>query len=256
LASLGTWPVQAAVILICLSGSIPLTFYHRVYRDGLRYTTEVLQLHGVLIIGLLVTLLFGMCMWRSSVGSWAQVFHHAPLMAFSAQTTAGFSSMDLSNLDAASKLVLILSMAIGGGIGSTAGGFKILRLLITVRMIQLMILRTCLPRHAVLSPRLTGRRLEENEIREAMLIILLFMIVILISWFAFLSMGYEPIDSLFEVVSATGTVGLSVGIIGPDLPALLKGIICADMLMGRLEIVAWLVMFYPGTWFGRRREAA
>jgi trk system potassium uptake protein TrkH len=38
------------------------------------------------------------------------------------------------------------------------------------------------------------------------------------------------------------------------LPALLKGILCVDMLMGRLEIIAWLVMLYPGTWFGRRME--
>jgi trk system potassium uptake protein TrkH len=65
-------------------------------------------------------------------------------------------------------------------------------------------------------------------------------------------MGYAPLDSLFEVVSATGTVGLSSGITGPELPTLLKGVICADMLMGRLEIVAWLVVLNPGTWIGRR----
>jgi trk system potassium uptake protein TrkH len=56
------------------------------------------------------------------------------------------------------------------------------------------------------------------------------------------------------VVSATGTVGLSVGITSADLPAQLKGVLCADMLMGRLEIIAWLVMLFPGTWFGKRME--
>ncbi len=35
------------------------------------------------------------------------------------------------------------------------------------------------------------------------------------------------------------------------MPALLKGILCVDMLMGRLEIIAWLVVLYPGTWFGK-----
>jgi len=38
------------------------------------------------------------------------------------------------------------------------------------------------------------------------------------------------------------------------LPGYLKGVLCVDMLMGRLEIIAWLVMLYPGTWFGRRME--
>jgi trk system potassium uptake protein TrkH len=62
------------------------------------------------------------------------------------------------------------------------------------------------------------------------------------------------LDALFEVVSATGTVGLSVGITNADLPAYLKAVLCADMLLGRLEMIAWLVMLIPGTWFGRRME--
>jgi len=68
-------------------------------------------------------------------------------------------------------------------------------------------------------------------------------------------MGYEPIDALFEVVSAVGTVGLSSGITSSDLPTLLKGMLCADMLMGRLEIIALLIILYPRTWFGRRFKA-
>jgi trk system potassium uptake protein TrkH len=56
------------------------------------------------------------------------------------------------------------------------------------------------------------------------------------------------------VVSATGTAGLSVGLTSATLPPLLKGILCVDMLMGRLEIIALLVMLYPGTWFGMRME--
>lgn len=82
----------------------------------------------------------------------------------------------------------------------------------------------------------------------------MFVAVVAFSWLPFVVMGYNPLDSLFEVVSATGTVGLSVGLTSTTLPAVLKGILCVDMLMGRLEIIAWLVMFYPGTWFGSRME--
>jgi len=61
------------------------------------------------------------------------------------------------------------------------------------------------------------------------------------------------VDSLFEVVSATGTVGLSAGITATELPTMLKGILCIDMWLGRLEIVAWLVFIHPMTWFAKRR---
>jgi trk system potassium uptake protein TrkH len=71
----------------------------------------------------------------------------------------------------------------------------------------------------------------------------------------FVGHGHAPLDALFEVVSATGTVGLSTGITAPDLQPLLKGVLCLDMLLGRLEIIALLVLLYPRTWFGHRAES-
>jgi trk system potassium uptake protein TrkH len=67
--------------------------------------------------------------------------------------------------------------------------------------------------------------------------------------------GHAPLDALFEVVSAVGTVGLSAGITAPELAPGLKLLLCVDMLMGRLEIVAVLVLLYPPTWIARHAEA-
>ncbi len=113
-----------------------------------------------------------------------------------------------------------------------------------------------MPRHAVHRPIFGGKALEEEEISKALMVILAVGVLVLVSWFPFLAYGYEPLDALFEVVSATSTVGLSCGITSPDLPALLKVVLCVDMLMGRLELFAWLVLVAPRTWFGRRLEAA
>jgi trk system potassium uptake protein TrkH len=103
--------------------------------------------------------------------------------------------------------------------------------------------------------RLGGRRLEEEDMTQVLLIIVLFGAVVVLSWLAFLAHGYPALDALFEVVSATGTVGLSTGITSSGLPAFLKLVLCLDMLAGRLEIVALLVTLYPVTWTGRKREA-
>jgi trk system potassium uptake protein TrkH len=248
------WPAQVWITLLCLAGAMPLTFYHRMLKEKRRLQVDFLQIQAVLIASLVVSLAVGACMRQSAGMAWPQVLHQAPLLAFSAQTTAGFSSMPCGQLDAGSKLVLIFSMLVGGGVGSTAGGFKLLRLLIAASVFRLILLRTCLPKHAVIDPRLAGRRLQNEEILPALLLIVLFVAVVGLSWLPFVAMGYSPLDSLFEVVSATGTVGLSVGLTSATLPALLKGILCVDMLMGRLEIVAWLVMLHPGTWFCRRME--
>jgi trk system potassium uptake protein TrkH len=253
LATFG-WPAQVWITLLCLAGAIPLAFYYRMLKEKRRVAVDFLQLQAVVIASLVVSLAVGAAMRLSDGMAWPQVLHHAPLLAFSAQTTAGFSSMPCAQLDAGSKLVLIFSMLVGGGAGSTAGGFKLLRLLIAASVFRLILLRTCLPKHAVIEPRLAGRRMLDDEIHAALLLIVLFVAVVALSWLPFVAMGYSPLDSLFEVVSATGTAGLSVGLTSATLPALLKGILCVDMLMGRLEIIAWLVMLYPGTWFGRRME--
>ena len=253
LATLG-WLPQGWITLLCLAGAIPLTFYHRMLQERRRLAVDFLQLQAVIIASVVASLAVGASMRLSAGMAWPQVLHHAPLLAFSAQTTAGFSSMPCGQLDAGSKLVLIFSMLVGGGLGSTAGGFKLLRLLMAASVFRLILLRTCLPKHAVIEPRLAGRRLQDEEIRAALLLIVLFVVVVALSWLPFVAMGYSPLDSLFEVVSAMGTAGLSVGLTSATMPALLKGVLCVDMLMGRLEIIAWLVMLYPGTWFGRRME--
>lgn len=253
LAGLSRLPAQAWVTLLCVICAIPLPFFYRVYRKKWRFSVNFLQLRALLISAVLVTLMLGLFMWWAQ-GSLSHSLYHAPFVAFAAQTTAGFSTMDLATLDPASKLTLVVSMAIGGGAGSTAGGLKLLRLLIVIRVLQNLIMRVNLSSRAVLQPRLEDRRLADDEMREAMLLILLFVGVIVFSWLPFVALGYDPLDSLFEVTSATGTVGLSVGLTNAELPTLLKGVLCADMLLGRLEIIAWLVFLRPSTWIGRKLE--
>ncbi|MBA7705398.1 Trk system potassium uptake protein TrkG [subsurface metagenome] len=247
------WP-QAMVILLSVAGAIPLVLYFRSFKEGGRVLLRDRQLQGLLIAGFAAALLMAGFLTQDGF-SWIQALRHGVLNAFSAQSTAGFSTLDISQLNAGAKLTLIFSMFLGGGVGSTAGGIKILRLLILGQLLYIFLQRPSMPRQAVAEASLGKRRLETDEIQNALSIVFVFLASIGISWLIFVGMGHNPLDSLFEVVSAIGTVGLSTGISAPDLHPLLKGVLCADMLLGRLEIIAWLVLFYPRTWIGRRLEA-
>jgi len=188
LGGLGDWPIQTMVTAICVICAVPLILYHRAYRMRLSYDSNGAQVCALLLSAALVGLLLGG--WNVFQGmAWSQAIQQAPLLAFSAQTTAGFSTTDVSALDPFSKMLLMFAMATGGGTGSTAGGFKVLRLLILLRLVSLMILRTSVTRHAVVTARLTNRRLEHPEIREALLIMLLFFAVIIASWLPFVASG-------------------------------------------------------------------
>jgi trk system potassium uptake protein TrkH len=252
LAAFNGWGPRSAVMAVSTMGAIPLGLYYKTYRRGFTTILKDLQLRTILILSASSTGLLWILMSFGPGSLSAETSGHAVLMALSAQTTTGFATLPVADLAPGAKLVMILSMLIGGGIGSTAGGIKILRLLILLRLLNLTFVRTCLSSHAVFEPRLAGNRLGREEIDRALPLIILFCLIIFISWLPFVIMGYDPLNSLFEVVSAVGTVGLSTGITSHSLPDFLKMVLCADMLMGRVEIIAILVLFYPRTWLGRR----
>ncbi len=254
--SLASLPTRssAAVLACSVAGAVALVVYYRAWRGGWRAFAADPQLRALLLGTVITALLLAGAMYAGGAG-WSGVLRHAPLLAASAQSTTGFSTLDVGALDPAAKLVMSLSMFIGGGFGSSAGGVKLLRLLIVLRLLHLLVARTRLPSHAVAEPRLAGHPLRHAEAENALLLILLFAAVVVLSWLAFVAAGCEPVDALFEVVSATATVGLSAGLTAPDLAPGLKLLLCADMLLGRLEIVALLVLCHPATWIGKRFKA-
>jgi len=254
LAGFAGWAPRIVVLGVCVAGAVPLTLYRSAVTRGWRrllLNPQVLALGGfsILAAAALATTLH-------AVGRmpWTAALVRGSTTAVSAQTTAGFSAADVSAFDPASKLVLLAAMFVGGSLGSSAGGVKLVRVIILLRVVQAAVRRTCLPRHAVHEPRIAGARLGDAETRDALLLILLTAAVVAGSWFVFAALGYDALDALFDVVSATGTVGLSSGVTHASLPFALKLVLCADMLAGRVEILAFLVLFYPPTWFGKRLE--
>jgi trk system potassium uptake protein TrkH len=252
LAGLGGFMPQVGVTLIGLAGAVSFALYYRAWTHGWRTLVRDEEVRALLILGLVTTLLVAGMTGLSS-GRWGlTALGQAGLVAFSAQTTTGFSPLDVGQLDTAAKAVLTFAMLIGGDMGSTAGGIKLVRFLILLKLLHAMIVRTCLPVHATIRIRVNGRRVDGHAVHFAGVTTLWFVVVTLLAWLPFLVLGYAPLDALFEVASAIGTVGLSTGIAAGLESGWLKGLLALVMLMGRLEIIAILVFFYPRTWIGRR----
>jgi trk system potassium uptake protein TrkH len=245
----GLEPGAAAAIMgFSWLGAVSLPLYTLAWQKGPASLFRDPELRALIVAtALLGTLL---ALWLPAGGGWLD----ALLMGMSAQSTTGFSTLAIGELDDASKLAMIGAMLAGGSAGSSAGGFKLLRLLLLLRLLQLVLARAAAPRHAVIDARLGGGRVDDEDLWRAMLLMVTFMLLVFLSWLAFVAHGYPALDALFEVASASGTVGLSTGIARPDLEPLLKAVLCFDMLAGRVEIFALLVVLYPCTWFGKRSE--
>jgi trk system potassium uptake protein TrkH len=247
------WAGQAVLIAAGLLGAVSFALYHRLTTRHWRQVWRDAELLTLLACCLLFSVVLVLVLGTSGQASWSDAALRGPLLAISAQSTTGFEPIAPATLDPGAKLVLSASMLIGGDVGSTAGGIKIIRLLVILGLLRLAMLRTALPPHAYADLRVTGRRLEPEALQRALAVILMFLLTAAASWLVFLLAGAPAIDALFEVISALGTVGLSAGISAPDLAPGLKLLLCLDMVAGRVEIIALLVLIYPPTWIGRGR---
>ncbi|WP_243859495.1 TrkH family potassium uptake protein [Amycolatopsis arida] len=141
--------------------------------------------------------------------------------------TAGFNSVDIGQLEPGTLLVHDILMFIGGGSASTAGGIKVT----TFALLAFVILAEVRGEPTV---HVMGRRLPAAVQRQALTVALLSVGAVVAGTLALLTLTPHDLDeTLFEAVSAFGTVGLSTGITA-DLPTAGRLVLVALMFVGRL----------------------
>jgi len=159
----------------------------------------------------------------------------------SSSSTTGFSYIDFSKFAENVKIIFVLLMFIGGCSFSTAGGIKVMRLMLFFKSIPWSIKRILTNTEEKL--KIENKELINSDVILHLLVILLGGFLIFISTLIFTFHGFPLIDSLFESTSAFATTGLSVGIVNVSLPLYLKWLIIILMLLGRVEIVPFLITF-------------
>jgi potassium uptake TrkH family protein len=141
--------------------------------------------------------------------------------------TAGFNSLDYGAMHEETLLVSDALMFIGTGSASTGGGIKVT----TIALLVLMIWAEIRGEPEV---NVFGRRIPSTTQRQALSITLLALGAVAIVVLVLVSISpYSLSDTLFESLSAFGTVGLSTGITA-GLPAAGKVMLVLLMFFGRI----------------------
>jgi trk system potassium uptake protein TrkH len=150
--------------------------------------------------------------------------------AVSASTTDGFNTIDIGKMGAASVTILMFLMFIGASPGSTGGGIK------TTTFGLLFILLWSRLRKT--QNNLMGREISERCIYDAVVVALCFMLVVLVDSVV-LSITEQStyVRNLFEVFSALGNTGLSMGITS-DLSGAGKAALILTMFIGRVGVLS------------------
>jgi trk system potassium uptake protein TrkH len=160
----------------------------------------------------------------------------------SALTGTGFSTADVGQWDDFSKFILSILMVTGGGYGSTSSALKMIRVVIIIYAVAWVVKKFLYSRKAVIPFKIGRNTYPVEEIRIATLYAILYIIVLCLGAVIFMAGGHSAADSLFEVASAEGNVGLSVGITNSAMPAYEKVVLIIEMWVGRLEIFPVLTL--------------
>ncbi|MEW5933639.1 MAG: potassium transporter TrkG, partial [Bacillota bacterium] len=147
-------------------------------------------------------------------------------------------------------------MLLGGSASSTAGGFKGIRVGLAAKMLSHEVRRLLVPESALVVTRFHFFRdfvLEDRHVRGALFIMGLYSLTFAVGATVTVAAGYPLDQALFEAASATGNVGLTVGITSPAMPWFLKLLYGLIMWVGRLEFMAVLVLLGYAVYHRRLR---
>ena len=232
--------VNIVIMLLIVVGGIGFLTWDDVCTHGLhlrRYRMQskvILSVSAVLIV--LPTLLFFLTDFAD-----LPTGQRILTSLFQAVTprTAGYNTVDLTEMSNISRAVTILLMLTGGAPGSTAGGMKVTTLAVLAANAVAAFFRRE-------DPQLFRRRLESSAVRNAAAILLLYLALTVAGAAIIGAVEGLPLGAcLYETASAAGTVGLTLGLT-PQLGTLSQGILILLMFFGRVGGLTLIYAAFSG----------
>ena len=168
-------------------------------------------------------------------------------------TTTGVFSDDVAQWPHLTWIILGGVMFIGACAGSTSGGFKCIRTVMTLKTLRNNF-RQILHPNAVLPVKINGMSVPQSRIVALFAFFTLFMCMILVTAAIMILSGIDTINSIVIALSCVSNIGPSLSndiganITWSGMPDYIKWALSLLMLMGRLEIMTVLVLFTPSFW--------
>lgn len=168
-------------------------------------------------------------------------------------TTTGLFNDDAAKWPHLTWVILGVCMFIGSCAGSTSGGFKCIRGVMIIKVMQNEFRRMLHP-NAVLPIKVNGMSIPSSKLPTLLSFFAIFILMCLFTSTIMIVAGIDHVNAITISLSCASNVGPSLGTeIGPvmswsSLPDYIKWICSLLMLMGRLEIMTVLVLFTKNYW--------
>jgi len=262
--------VDVVIIVFMVLSSVNFGLYYRLCRGevgGFLRDTE-LRVYLVILCAAALAVSASVYYARAEIvltdGSVAadtagQALRQGAFTTVSINTTTGFCTSDYNPWPFLAKAILILMMFVGGCAGSTAGGIKVIRVWIALKVLLSeveKIFRPDVVRPVRIGPLSVDPNLKMGSICYALSAILIVVVGGAIVMVLDQLNPASPCDYTTAVTACSAclfTTGPGLGLVGAVgnygwLTEPAKAVLCAVMIVGRLEIFAIIVLFSPRFW--------
>jgi trk system potassium uptake protein TrkH len=246
--------IEIIASIFIILGSIPFIAYLKFSQGNRKIFFQDIQIKGLIyLLAISIAVMFFYLLFINYESNLFDKIRISSFNVISILSGTGYVTDDFGLWGKFSLIFFLFLMFIGGCAGSTACGIKIFRLQMLLIFLKNQIKKLIYP-NSVIITKYNNQKISEDFIKSVIIFIFTFLFIFLIIAMLLSISGLDFITSISGAASSISNVGPGLGdVIGPNgnyknLPDLSKWILTIGMLLGRLELFAVLVLFFPSFW--------
>ena len=254
IAHFNSIPVEVAITVFMFMFGVNFALYYKfLIGDRFRafFRDEEFRWYFIIVIGfILIVSVINLPFYH---GNFLESLRYGSFQISSIMSTTGFVTADFNRWPAASHVLIIFAMLIGSCAGSTAGGMKVVRIIVLSKLSRRNIRATGQPKKMDVI-RLDGKAVEEHMLSQIAQFAFMYIFLVLAGGFIVsLGSSYNLTTNLTAALTCVSNVGPGLGSVGPVENFAGYGIhakitLAFLMLFGRLELMPMFILFTRSAW--------
>ena len=253
LAGFDSLAIELVAIVFMAAGGVNFAFYWLALRGRDRLWPQAAEVRAYLLILVWATVaLTATLLIADDTAGVGGALRESGFTVVSVVTSTGYTTVDFDSWHDFGRLALLALMFVGGCAGSTAGGMKVIRVMLLAKAAGQELGRQLQPK-AVQVLRVRGRVFGEDVRRGVLAFFLIYMLVFAAGTLVMAALGLEPLTAASGVIATLNIIGPGIGDLGVSesyavVPEAGRWFLSALMLVGRLEVFTVLVLLTPAFW--------
>ena len=247
-------PVEIAVTVFMLMFGVNFALYYRfLIGEKFKAFFRDEEFRWYFIFAVSFMLIISLINLDHYNGDFLTSLRYGSFQISSIMSTTGFVTYDFNQWPAASHIIIVIAMLIGSCAGSTAGGIKVIRIILLSKLSRRNVRATGQPKKMDVI-RLDGKAVDEHMLSQIAQFVFMYIALILIGGFIMsLCSGYDLTTNLSAALTCVSNVGPGLGSVGPiynyaGYTVHAKITASFLMLFGRLELLPMFILFTRSAW--------